>query len=143
MPLAIDKFCERTHQPSPRAPGAYVRTVLESLAFKYRIVLRNLELVSGTSMEQIRVIGGGSKNRLLNQLTADATGRRVLAGPAEATALGNVAMQILATGGASSLREVRSMVDRSFPTEVFEPLETDKWDRQAQRFEQYCESTYA
>ena len=94
-------------------------------------------------MEQIRVIGGGSKNRLLNQLTADATGRRVLAGPAEATALGNVAMQILATGGASSLREVRSMVDRSFPTEVFEPLETDKWDRQAQRFEQYCESTYA
>src|SRR6202522_1143265 len=143
MPLAIDKFCERTPRPSPRAPGAYVRTVLESLAFKYRIVLRNLELVSGTSMEQIRVIGGGSKNRLLNQLTADATGRRVLAGPAEATALGNVAMQILATGGASSLREVRSMVDRSFPTEVFEPLETDKWDRQAQRFEQYCESTYA
>jgi rhamnulokinase len=143
MPLAIDKFCERTHQPSPRAPGAYVRTVLESLAFKYRIVLRNLELVSGRRMEQIRVIGGGSKNRLLNQLTADATGRRVLAGPAEATALGNVAMQILATGGASSLREVRSMVDRSFPTEVFEPLETDEWDRRAQRFEQYCESTYA
>jgi rhamnulokinase len=94
-------------------------------------------------MEQIRVIGGGSKNRLLNQLTADATGRRVLAGPAEATALGNVAMQILATGGASSLREVRSMVDRSFSTEVFEPLESDKWDRQAQRFEQYCESIYA
>jgi rhamnulokinase len=143
MPRAIDKFCERTHQPSPRAPGTYVRTVLESLAFKYRIVLRNLELVSGRRMEQIRVIGGGSKNRLLNQLTADATGRRVLAGPAEATALGNVAMQILATGGASSLREVRSMVDRSFSTEVFEPLESDKWDRQAQRFEQYCESIYA
>jgi rhamnulokinase len=143
MPRAIDTFCERTHQPSPRAPGAFVRTVLESLAFKYRIVLRNLELVSGRRMEQIRVIGGGSKNRLLNQLTADATGRRVLAGPAEATALGNVAMQILATGGASSLREVRSMVDRSFPTEVFEPRETDKWDGQAQRFEQYCEGTYA
>jgi rhamnulokinase len=143
MLIAIDKFCKRTHQPSPRSPGAYVRTVLESLAFKYRIVLRNLELVSGRCMEQIRVIGGGSKNRLLNQWTADATGRKVLAGPAEATALGNVAMQILATGGASSLREVRAVIDRSFPTEVFEPLETDKWDEQAQRFEQYCESTYA
>jgi rhamnulokinase len=143
MLIAIDKFCKRTHQPSPRSPGAYVRTVLESLAFKYRIVLRNLELVSGRRMEQIRVIGGGSKNRLLNQWTADATGRKVLAGPAEATALGNVAMQILATGGASSLREVRAVIDRSFPTEVFEPLETDKWDEQAQRFEQYCESTYA
>jgi rhamnulokinase len=143
MPKAIDKFCERTHQPGPQTPGAYVRTVFESLAFKYRIVLRNLEMVSGRRMEQIRVIGGGSKNRLLNQWTADATGRTVLAGPAEATVLGNVAMQILATGGASSLREVRSMVDRSFPTEVFEPLETDKWDGQAQRFEQYCETNYA
>jgi rhamnulokinase len=141
MLTAIDKFCNRTHQPSPQAPGAYVRTVLESLAFKYRIVLRNLELVCGRHMEQIRVIGGGSKNSLLNQWTADATGRKVFAGPAEATSLGNIAMQILATGGVSSLLEVRAVIDRSFPTEVFEPRETDKWDEQAERFEQYCEST--
>jgi rhamnulokinase len=80
---------------------------------------------------------------LLNQLTADATGRRVLAGPAEATALGNIGIQILATGGASSLHEVRTIIDRSFPTELFEPLETDKWDRHAERFEQYCGSIYA
>src|SRR5580704_10796099 len=98
MLAAIDNFCLRTHQPVPKEPGAYVRTVLESLAFKYSLVLRNLEQVSGTRITQIRIIGGGSKNRLLNQLTADATGRRVLAGPAEATALGNVAIQILATG---------------------------------------------
>lgn len=143
MPAAIDKFCTRTHQPIPQEPGAYVRTVLESLAFKYRMVLRNLEHVSGKHMEQIRIIGGGSKNRLLNQLTADATGRRVLAGPAEATALGNVAMQILATGGATSLQEVRAMVDLSFPTEVFDPLEPGKWDQHAERFEQYCGSIYA
>jgi len=143
MLLAIDKFCARTHQPVPREPGAYVRSVLESLAFKYRVVLGNLEQVSGKRIERIRVIGGGSKNRLLNQLTADATGRRVLAGPAEATALGNVAMQILATGEAGSLQEVRGIVDRSFPTEVFDPLETDKWDQHAERFEQYCGSTYA
>jgi rhamnulokinase len=143
MLTAIDKFCTRSHQPVPREPGAYVRAVLESLAFKYRFVLRNLERVSGKHIEQIRIIGGGSKNRLLNQLTADATGRTVLAGPAEATALGNVAVQILATRGAASLQEVRAVVDRSFPTEVFDPLETDKWDQQAERFEQYCGSIYA
>jgi rhamnulokinase len=143
MLTAINKFCTRTHQPVPQEPGAYVRSVLESLAFKYRFVLRNLEHVCGRRIEQIRIIGGGSKNHLLNQLTADATGRRVLAGPAEATALGNVAIQILATGGASSLEEVRAIVDRSFPTEVFEPLETDKWDGHAERFEQYCGSIYA
>ena len=143
MPTAIDEFCRRTHQPVPEEPGSYVRTILESLAFKYRLVLRNLEQVSGTRIEQIRIIGGGSKNRMLNQLTANATGRKVLAGPAEATALGNVAMQILATGGATSLGEARAIVDRSFPIEVFEPLETDKWDQHAERFEQYCESIYA
>lgn len=143
MLTAIDEFCARIHQPVPQGSGEYVRAVLESLAFKYRLVLRNLEHVSGRPIAQIRIIGGGSKNRLLNQLTADATGRQVLAGPAEATALGNVAMQILATGGAASLKEVRAIVDRSFPTEVFEPRETDKWDQNAERFEQYCGSIYA
>jgi rhamnulokinase len=116
---------------------------MESLALKYRRVLRSLEHLCGNRIEQIRVIGGGSKNRLLNQFTADATGKRVLSGPAEATALGNIAIQILATGDASSLQEVRAIVDRSFPTEVFEPLETDKWERQTERFEQYCEIIYA
>jgi rhamnulokinase len=143
MSVAINEFCDSTHQPSPQAPGAYVRAILESLAFKYRLVLRNLEQVSGKRIVQIRIIGGGSKNRLLNQLTADATGKRVLAGPAEATALGNVGIQILATGGAASLQEVRAIIDRSFPTEVFEPAETDQWDQHAERFEQYCENIYA
>jgi rhamnulokinase len=139
MPAAIDDFCCKTHQPPPASHGAYARCVLESLALKYRLVLRNLEQLCGKRIEQIRVIGGGSKNRLLNQFAADATGRRVLAGPAEATALGNIAVQILATGEASSLQEVRAIVDRSFPTEIFEPLETDKWDQQVPRFQQYCE----
>ena len=143
MPGAIDAFCTKARQPKPTTPGAYVRTVLESLAFKYRQVLGDLERVTRESIREIRVIGGGSKNRLLNQFTADATGRRVLAGPAEATALGNIAMQILATGVASSLTEVRAMVDRSFPTEIFEPCETDKWDRHFTRFRQYTEIVYA
>ena len=80
---------------------------------------------------------------MLNQFTADATGRKVLAGPAEATALGNVAMQILATGGAASLKEVRAIVDQSFPTGIFEPRATDQWDQQVGRFRQYCEMIYA
>lgn len=143
MPAAIDQFCARTNQPPPSGPGPYVRAILESLAFKYRLVLRDLEQVSGRRMKQIRVIGGGSKNRLLNQFTADATGRQVLAGPAEATAIGNIAIQILATGGASSLQEVRSIVDRSFPTEIFEPTETDKWDLEYERFQHYCGMAYA
>ncbi len=143
MPAAIDQFCARTHQPTPKTPASYTRAILESLAFKYRLVLASLEKLTGKRVEQIRVIGGGAKNRLLNQLTADATGRRVLAGPAEATALGNVAMQMLATGAASSLKEVRGIIERSYPTEVFEPLNTEKWNRQMERFEHYCEAVYA
>jgi rhamnulokinase len=134
MLAVIDAFCRKTHQASPKTCGAYVRCVLESLALKYRLELRSLEQISGQRIEKIRVIGGGSKNRLLNQFTAD---------PAEATALGNIAIQILATGGASSLGEVRAIVERSFPTEAFEPLNPDPWDRQAERFGHYCETIYA
>lgn len=140
---AIDEFCRKTHQPTPATPGAYVRCVLESLALKYRLVLGSLEELSGKRIDQIRVIGGGSKNRLLNQFTADATGRKVLAGPTEATALGNIGIQILATGEASSLQEMRAIIDRSFPIEVFHPRETDTWECQSERFEHYCEMTYA
>lgn len=143
MPAAIDDFCRRTHQPSPRTKGAYVRCILESLALKYRLALSSLDELCGRHMERIRVIGGGSKNRLLNQFTADATGRKVSAGPAEATALGNIGIQILATGEASSLHDIRAMIERSFPTEVFEPADTDKWERQTERFDQYCGMTHA
>jgi rhamnulokinase len=143
MTAAIDQFCARTHQPVPNTPAGYARAILESLAFKYRVVVASLEKLTEKRVERIRVIGGGAKNRLLNQMTADATGRTVLAGPAEATALGNVAMQMLATGAVSTLNEVREIVERSYPAEVFEPLDTEKWDRQAERFEHYCEAVYA
>lgn len=136
---AINQYCLNTEQAVPSTPGAYARAILESLAMKYRVVVSKLERVIGRRIEQIRVIGGGSKNRLLNQFTADATGRRVLAGPAEAAALGNVAMQILATGEVASLQEVRAMIDYSFPTEVFEPCSADQWDKQAKRFQHYEE----
>jgi rhamnulokinase len=143
MSAAIAAYCAKTSQPAPATPGAFVRTILESLAMRYRCVICNLEKLIDRPIERIRVIGGGSQNRLLNQFTADATGRPVLAGPAEAAALGNIAVQILATGGADSLREVRAIVDRSFPTEVFEPAATDQWDKEAIRFQHYTETIYA
>lgn len=138
MVVEIDRFCRRTHQSAPDSPGAYTKTILESLAFKYRYVIESLEELIGHRLEEIRIIGGGSKNRLLNQFTADATGRPVIAGPVEATALGNIAMQMLATGAVSSIAEARAIIDRSFPTDRFEPRDAAAWDNQYQRFRSIC-----
>jgi rhamnulokinase len=143
MVSAIDAYCRQTGQPEPSGPPAYARAILESLAFKYRFVLDALEELTGARFEQIRVVGGGARNRLLNQFTADATGRRVVAGPVEATALGNVAMQMLATGTVGSLAEARAIIDRSFPVERYEPANADRWSAPYQRFRQYSELTCA
>jgi len=143
MPAQIARYCRQTSQPEPSGPPAYVRAILESLALKYRVVLESLEELTGRRFEQIRIVGGGSRNRLLNQFTADATGRPVLAGPIEATALGNIGMQMLATGAVSSLAEARAIIDRSFPVERFEPSATDRWDAQYRRFLDYLELTCA
>jgi rhamnulokinase len=134
MPAEIARFCERTGQPVPATRAAYARAILESLAFKYRVALEALEAVTGRRFEQIRIVGGGSRNRLLNQFTADATGRPVLAGPSEATALGNIAMQMVATGAAASLADARTLIRRSFPVERLEPSNTRLWDEHYQRF---------
>lgn len=143
MPEAIDTFCAKTQQPKPSGPGAYVRAILESLALKYAAVIGEIEQLTQRPITAVRVIGGGSKNRLLNQFTADAAGRRVIAGPVEATALGNLAIQMLATGEASSLADARALIDRSFATEVFEPRETDRWRSQMERFQHYTGMVYA
>ncbi len=143
MPAAIDRFCHRTDQPTPSTPGSYARTVFDSLALKYRLVIRDLQSVIERPIARIRVIGGGSRNALLNQLTADATGLPVVAGPVEATALGNVAVQMLATGAVASLAEARAIIDRSFPTTVFTPRDVDAWNGEVTRFQQYCGLLYA
>jgi len=143
MVVAIDGYCRLTGQPIPASPPAYSRAIMESLAFKYRSVLESLEPLTGQRFDRIRVVGGGARNRLLNQFTADATGRTVIAGPVEATTLGNVAMQMLATGAVSSLAEARAMIDRSFPVERFEPRETDHWEPHYQRFRDYMEFSCA
>lgn len=141
MVAAIDAYCRQTGQPLLAEPAAYTRAIMESLAFKYRAVLESLEELTGQQFEQIRVVGGGARNRLLNQFTADATGRSVVAGPIEATALGNLAMQMLAVGAVSSLAEARRIIDRSFPVERFEPTETDQWEPHYRRFREFVELT--
>lgn len=141
MARAIGDYCRRTDQPEPAGPAACTRAIFESLAFKYRVVLDTLEALTGTPITELQIVGGGSRNRVLNQFTADATGRTVIAGPAEATALGNIAMQMLATGAVTSLAEARSIIEYSFPVERFQPVAADGWDAEYRRFRDYVELT--
>jgi rhamnulokinase len=134
MTDAIRGFCQRTGQAAPSEPAEFVQIIFESLALMYRSVVESLETLTGQMFEEIRVVGGGARNRLLNQFTADATGLRVIAGPVEATALGNIAMQMVATGAVGSIGEARSVIDASFPTEVFDPSGDARWQAAYERF---------
>lgn len=133
MPARIQKYCARTGQPVPETKGAIVRCALESLALKYRWTLDRLEEMLGYRLEPIHIIGGGTQNRLLNQLTADATNRSVVAGPIEATAIGNVLMQAVALGHLKSLDEARAVVRHSFKPETYEPQTSAEWDAAYQK----------
>jgi rhamnulokinase len=140
MTAAIDAFCRSTNQPVPSDQGAYVQTIFESLALKYRYVLDCLSQLTGHTYRAIRVVGGGARNSVLNQYLADATGCRVVAGPVEATALGNIVMQMVATGAVDSIAAGRDIVAQSFPAQVFEPRDTGAWDDAYKRFKQYVQS---
>jgi rhamnulokinase len=141
MVAAIAGYCRDTGQPEPNGPPAFTRAILESLAFKYRFVIESLGQLTGQRIEELQIVGGGSRNRLLNQFTADATGCTVIAGPIEATALGNIAVQMVGTGGAASLAEARRIIERSFPVERFEPADQERWNSQYRRFQDYLELT--
>lgn len=137
MTTAVADFCKETGQPRPESAGQFARAVLESLAFRCAYVLGKLEQLTNSRISKIRIMGGGSRNDLLNQFIADATECSVIAGPVEATALGNIAMQMLATGAVHSLEEARAILDHSVERRVFEPKRSDAWQQQKQRFEQY------
>ncbi|HEY3838630.1 MAG TPA: rhamnulokinase family protein [Bryobacteraceae bacterium] len=141
MTRAIRNFCKQTDQPEPATPGEYTRTVIESLAMKYRYELEQLETLTGTRFQEVRVIGGGSQNTMLNQFTADATGKRVVAGPSEATALGNIVMQMVGRGVVDSIAEAREIVSRSFPPATFEPQPQANWDAVYDDFSHYCRNS--
>lgn len=136
MPQRIVDHLRAKGEPAPQSRGEMVRCILESLALKYRYVIEGLEETSGRKIEVIHVVGGGSQNRLLNQMTADATGRVVMAGPVEATATGNILMQAVATGALPDLAAGREVVRASCELEVYEPKETAAWDEAYWRFRQ-------
>jgi rhamnulokinase len=134
MTDAIDAFCGETGQPSPETEGAYVRCCLESLAMQYRLVMEQLEDVYQTDFDTLHIIGGGTQNILLNQLTADATGKTVVTGPIEATVIGNVLMQAVGLGHVSSLDELRAVVRHSFDLKTYQPKDTAMWSQHFDRF---------
>jgi rhamnulokinase len=121
MPRKIADHCRARGQTPPETPGEFTRTILESLAVRYRQVLESLELAAGRRFDVIHIVGGGSRNTLLNQLVADATGRTVIAGPSEATAIGNVLIQAIGAGELAGLDEARSVVRRSFGVVILTP----------------------
>ncbi len=134
MPEAIRLFCLRTRQNPPLTPPQIVRCILESLALKYRFTLDQLRRIVGTEISRIHVIGGGSRNELLCRFTAAATGLPVIAGPAEATASGNIMVQALALGYVRSLADIRAIIRNSIELKTYEPSGSGDWAQAYERF---------
>jgi len=132
--FAIGHYCMMTRQNVPFLHGHIARGILESLALKYRQVLGELRRVCARPIERIHIVGGGSRNRLLCQMTADATGLEVHAGPTEATAIGNIMVQAMGLGFVGSLEEIRRVVAASCEVEVYKPRNTKKWDKAYESF---------
>lgn len=134
MPDRIIDYCKRTGQTLPSDVGEILRCTLESLALKYRWVLEKLEVVRGKAIDVIHIVGGGAQNGTLCQFTADAAGTPVIAGPIEATAIGNIAVQAIACGSIGSISEAREVVRRSFSVSLYEPQNSPGWDEAYGRF---------
>ena len=139
MPARIAAACEASGQAAPASRGELVRSILVSLACKYRLVLERLVRVTGRQVDVVHVIGGGARNHVLCELTADLLGRPVLAGPVEATALGNVLVQARAVGELGSLAELRELAAASVDPDVFEP--SDRRDRAEATYQRFLEVT--
>jgi rhamnulokinase len=135
MPCVIRNYCRDMGQCLPETAGEFARAVFESLALKYRSVLSSLEELTSRTFSAIRIVGGGSLNALLCQMVADACNRRVVSGPAEATSLGNVMVQALATGHISSFAEGRDLIRESVQRVEYQPNPGDAWDEACDRFE--------
>ena len=136
MPARIADFCRRTGQPVPETPGQILRTALESLALKYRQCVDDLEAITEKPIELLHLVGGGCKNTLLNQFTANAIARPVQTGPVEATALGNIVSQAIALGHVSSLQEARDIIRNSTDAQTYHPDPTTRqqWEDAYRKF---------
>jgi rhamnulokinase len=134
MPRKIQEACEACGEPVPATPGQTVRCILESLALTYRIAFEQMRNLTGRAINRLHIVGGGSQSKLLNQAAADAIGCTVIAGPVEATAIGNVLVQAIALGDIQSLAALRRTVRESFPVTQFTPRHDQGWDAAYQRF---------
>jgi rhamnulokinase len=134
MPRKIAAYCRAKGQVPPETHAEYARTILESLALRYRHVLESLETLGDRKIEVIHIVGGGSRNGLLNRFVADCTGRRVIAGPGEATAIGNILVQAMGAGQLGGLDDVRAVVRNSFPPVTIEAHPSAEWDRAYERY---------
>jgi len=135
MPARIRAYCRRTGQPEPETIGQTIRTIYESLALRYRTVLDTLIGLTGRTVDRLHIIGGGSQNGMLCQMAANAIGRTVIAGPAEATALGNGIVQYLALGDLDSLPQARALLSRTLDLATYEPRDVAAWDEAYGRFQ--------
>jgi rhamnulokinase len=136
LPARVRAYCTETGQPAPEDAGTLIRVLLESLALRYARAVQQLAAASGHPVEAVHIVGGGSNNRLLCRLTADATGLPVKAGPVEATAIGNIAVQAIAAGDLASVAEARELTARSFPITTYEP--SGDWAEARARFDVLC-----
>ncbi len=134
MPAALRELCRRSGETMPADEGAVIRTAIESLALGYRQALESIEKLTGNQVRTIHVVGGGTQNTQLCQATADACQRSVVAGPIEATAIGNVMMQAVADGAVGSIAEARDIIRESFPVVSYEPQSGEAWAAAAERF---------
>lgn len=122
MPERIREYCQNTGQSVPKTPGEIIRCINESLAFKYRDTIEHIEDLTGKTYSCIHIIGGGTKNKILCEFTAYATGKKVIAGPVEATAIGNLMTQAMALGQVNDIDEIRKIVKTSFNTQEYNPV---------------------
>ncbi|MBP3941332.1 MAG: rhamnulokinase, partial [Christensenellaceae bacterium] len=134
MPRRIKEYCEKTGQYVPQTVGEIVRCVDESLALKFRMFTEQTEETTGKKFPAINILGGGVQSKLLCQMTADAAGRKVVAGPIEATALGNLAMQLIASGELPNVKAARKVIENSFDTYYYDPVDSAAWDEAYARF---------
>ncbi len=137
MPQQIQSYCDRTGQAIPETKGAILRTILESLALKYRWVMERLEHLTNKPIEVINMGGGGIQNEWLCQFTANATQRTVVAGPIEVSSIGNAIGQFMALGEIKDLQEARQIVEHSFTTKIYEPQSQSEWEAAYERFVKY------
>ena len=139
MPEAIREYCRKTEQLVPEKKEAILRCIFVSLALKYKYVSQKLQQYSPTPLQGLFMLGGGARNRFLNQLTADSLGVTVRTGPSEATAVGNITAQLIASEELDNLSDARAMVGASFPSEVFEPRATDQFKELYEQFVELVE----